>query len=62
MSYPKLATLFAVCAMCLSGTVVSAADDSMTEDQKVFYFLGTALSANLVPLNLWCDQALPVNR
>ena len=34
----------------------------MTEDDKVFYFLGTALSGNLTPLNLTDDEVAMVQR
>lgn len=45
------------------GSVTSAADDGIeTEDQKVFYYLGTALSGNLKPLNLTADELALIER
>jgi len=47
----------------LVGFVANAADDGFeTEDQKVFYFLGTALSGNLKPLNLSADELELIER
>ena len=52
MNHPKLATLLASAVLLASGTACSADSEPMSEQDKVFYFLGTQLSANLEPLSL----------
>jgi hypothetical protein len=52
MNHPKLATLVATAVLLAAGTACSADPQPMSEEDKVFYFLGTQLSANLVPLSL----------
>jgi len=52
MNQHKLATLIAASTLVISSSALAADVESMSEDDKVFYFLGTALSANLTPLNL----------
>jgi FKBP-type peptidyl-prolyl cis-trans isomerase len=52
MNHPKLATSIATAVLLAAGTACSADPEPMSEEDKVFYFLGTQLSANLVPLNL----------
>lgn len=56
MNHPTLATTVAVALLLLAGTSHAADAESMSEDDKVFYFLGTALSSNLAPLNLTDDE------
>ena len=58
----KQSTLVAVLALVFAGPVFSAEVDEMSEEDKVFYYLGTALSANLVPLNLTDDELALVSR
>lgn len=48
------ATLKGLCAismLCLVGTATAADAELQTDEEKVFYYLGTALSVNLAPLN-----------
>lgn len=56
MNHPTLATTVAVALLLLAGTSYAADAESMSEDDKVFYFLGTALSSNLAPLNLTDEE------
>ena len=58
----KQTILVAALALVFSGPVLSADVDEMSEEDKVFYYLGTALSANLVPLNLTDDELAQVQR
>jgi len=62
MNYATLAALVVVSAFFLIDPVFSADTESMTEDDKVFYFLGTALSANLAPLDLTDAEVAMVER
>lgn len=48
------ATLKGLCAismLCLVGIAMAADAELQTDEEKVFYYLGTALSVNLAPLN-----------
>lgn len=48
------ATLKGLCAismLCLVGIATAADAELQTDEEKVFYYLGTALSVNLAPLN-----------
>jgi FKBP-type peptidyl-prolyl cis-trans isomerase len=48
------ATLKGLCVismLCLVGTAAAADAELQTDEEKVFYYLGTALSVNLAPLN-----------
>lgn len=48
------ATLKGLCVismLCLVGTATAADAELQTDEEKVFYYLGTALSVNLAPLN-----------
>lgn len=62
MNHPKLAAFAAVTLLYVSAAAVSAGVESMTEDEKVFYFLGTVLSTNLAPLNLSAEELTLVER
>lgn len=61
----KYRSWVAICLIFLLSVsaVVHAGDDGLeTDDQKVFYFLGTALSGNLKSLNLTEDELALVQR
>lgn len=62
MNHFTLATLVAAITLLPTGLALSADVESMTEDEKVFYFLGTALSANLEPLDLSDEELAMVQR
>lgn len=62
MNHPTLATLVAAIALVATGPAISADAETMTEDDKVFYYLGTALSANLLPLGLTDAELAMVQR
>lgn len=62
MNYLKPAAFAAALTLLLPGYAWSADTESMTEEQKVFYYLGTALSANLAPLNLTDEELSAVER
>lgn len=62
MNHPTLATLVAAVALVATGPAISADAETMTEDDKVFYYLGTALSANLLPLGLTDAELAMVQR
>lgn len=54
--------LFAVLALAIAGPSIAADTESLTEEQKVFYFLGTAMSSNLAALNLTDEELALVER
>ena len=56
MNNSKATILFAVISLAIAGPAFAADAEPLTEEQKVFYFLGTAVSANLVPLNLTDEE------
>ncbi|MBT8441746.1 MAG: FKBP-type peptidyl-prolyl cis-trans isomerase [Gammaproteobacteria bacterium] len=60
MNHLSLATTVAAALLLLAGTSHAADAKSMSEDDKVFYYLGTALSSNLAPLNLTDDELVMV--
>jgi len=62
MNHLKLATLIAASILIFSGSAFAADVESMSEDDKVFYFLGTALSVNLAPLSLTDAEVAMVQR
>ncbi len=62
MKHFKLAAMVAAIALMTVGAAMAADAESMTEDEKVFYYLGTAMSANLAPLNLTDEELNLVER
>jgi FKBP-type peptidyl-prolyl cis-trans isomerase FkpA len=64
MNHLKLAAPVAALALAMTGPAISADAESMSEDDKVFYYLGTAqgsaLRSNLAPLNLSDDELVMV--
>jgi len=62
MNHSKATILFAVISLALAGTSIAAEVDNLTEDEKVFYYLGTALSSNLEPLDLTEDELALIQR
>jgi len=62
MKHLMPATLIVVTALILNVPSIAATAQSMTEDEKVFYYLGTALSANLAPLDLTDTELAAVER
>lgn len=62
MKHLTLAAPVAAIALFATGAAMAADAESMTEDQKVFYYLGTAMSANLAPLNLRDEELKLVER
>ncbi len=62
MKYCSIIFLWLMVAL-FSGSFANAADGGLeTEEQKVFYFLGMALSGNLKSLNLTADELALVKR
>jgi len=62
MKYCSIIVLWLVVLLFVS-SLTSAADDGLeTEDQKVFYYLGTALSDNLKSLNPTADELALIQR
>jgi FKBP-type peptidyl-prolyl cis-trans isomerase len=51
MNDTTLKGLCAISMLCLVGTATAADAELQTDEEKVFYYLGTALSVNLAPLN-----------
>ncbi|MFW2405309.1 MAG: FKBP-type peptidyl-prolyl cis-trans isomerase [Gammaproteobacteria bacterium] len=62
MNQPTLAAIVAIVPLLLAGTSHAADAKSMSEDDKVFYYLGTALSSNLAPLGLTDDELTMVQQ
>lgn len=62
MKYRFLTVLWLV-VLLFVGSITNAAEDGLeTEDQQVFYYLGTALSENLKSLKLTADELALVER
>ncbi len=62
MKYRSLIILWLV-VFLFAGSPATAADDELeTEDQRVFYYLGTALSGNLGALSLTADELALIQR
>ncbi len=62
MNHFTLAAPVAAIALFAAGAAMAADAESMTEDEKVFYYLGTAMSANLAPLSLTDEELNLVER
>ena len=62
MNYPIPAILFAVITFAIAGPAITADVEPLTEEQKVFYFLGTVMGANLEQLSLTDDEVALVTR
>lgn len=51
MNYTTLTGLCAISMLCLVGTAMADDVELQTDEEKVFYYFGTALSVNVAPLN-----------